>query len=181
MLFTLRAIDKRFPPLEDATLLRDLLVNYTLAGEEDDYFLLRRRPAERIRLALIRETDVRSGEKIVLDEFGGDSLWMEISVRPSPLGRLRSLLFKPPVVQLYVWKEGRSAPDKKISRPRAHARAGFLACPLALNNQNVLDLYRGKPPVHPRAYSIEFPPGTANFWQDQIHVRIYRIGNRLGG
>ena len=106
---------------------------------------------------------------------------MEISVRPSLPGRLCGLLLKPPKVQLYVWKEGRSAPDKKFRAPGPMLAAGFLASPLELSNQAVFDLYNGKPPVHPMAYSIEFPPGTARFWQDRIHVRISRIENRLGG
>jgi len=181
VMFDLRAIDKRFPPLEDAMVLRDVLINYTLAGNEGDYLLLRRRQAEATRLTLVREAEVPPGAKIDLVEFGDDNLWMEIDVRPSLAGQLGALLFKPPKVQLYVWKAGRSAPDKKFRAPTSMLAAGFLASPLELTTRDVLNLYQGTAPTHAKAYSIEFAPGTVKFWRDQIHVRIYRLENRLGG
>jgi hypothetical protein len=54
-------------------------------------------------------------------------------------------------------------------------RAGFVASPLLLSNQDLLDCYTGKPPPRPGAYSVELLPGDRRFWQQAIGFRVYQI------
>lgn len=180
VLFNLTAIDNRFPPLEDALVLRDLLFNYQLAGAEGDFLLLHRAQAVAAQLTLLREGDVAPGGAISLRDFGDANLWLEISLQPTALGALRRVLYKPPEVRLGVWRAAEALPASTFRAPPPMLAAGFVASPLLLDNQDVANLYEGKALKRPNAYSLELPPSTAQFWQPKIHFRIYRIGNKLG-
>ncbi len=180
VLFKLNTIDDRYPPLEDAPLLPLLLANYTPIDLEGPFLVLRSRKATEMRRTLLRETTVAPGQQIDLQEFGDSNLWLEADLQPSLLGRVRQFLYQPPVVALAVWCR---APTLRVGRFHAPApmlAAGFLASPLQLDNSDVLDLYTGKPVTRATAYAVEPAPGTERFWQDRVHVRIYRVENPLG-
>ena len=179
VMFSLGGIDRRFASLEDALVLRDLLINYEPVAGEGEFVLLKTRAAEPARLALLREGSVRRGGHIDLKGFGETNLWLEISLTPSVTGRLREFFYRPPPVRLAAWRE----PGKGLlSRRRAPApmlAAGFLASPLLLRNGDVLDLYDGKPVARPAAYSVELLPGQEHFWQEAVRFRVYGIQNPL--
>jgi hypothetical protein len=59
-------------------------------------------------------------------------------------------------------------------------RAGFLASPLLLNNEDVLNLYADLAIKWPGACSVELLPGEQCYWQDSVRYRIYSIKSRLG-
>ena len=92
VMFSLGPIDRRFPPLEDALLLRDLLINYEPVGAEGEFLLLKFKSSRAPRLKLLREGAVRPGERIELRDFGGADLWLELDLEPTLLGRLRQIL-----------------------------------------------------------------------------------------
>jgi hypothetical protein len=181
VLFDLLPIDTRFPPLEDAFVLRNLLINYGLAGEEGDFLLLHRRQAASAQLTLVREGDVSPDGVIPLGDFGDANLWMEISVQPTWPGKVRQMLYKPAQVLLGVWSGTPASPGKTFLAPSPMLAAGFLASPMVLDDQDAANLYEGKAFVRPRAYAVRFPSSPVNFWQAKIHFRIYRIENKLGG
>jgi hypothetical protein len=142
--------------------------------------LLKSKAAEPARLTLLREGTVRPGEPIVLQEFGDTNLWLEITLEPTLSGRLREFFYHPPTVRLAAWRE---AGKELLTRRRAPApmlAAGFLASPLLLRNEDVQDLFAGKPVARPAAYSVELLPGEDRLWLPTIHFRIYRIENPLG-
>ncbi len=181
VLFNLNPIDGRFPPLEDAFVLRSLLLNYQLAGAEGDFLVLHRTQAATARLRLVGEGDVSAGEAIRLGEYEDTNLWMEIRLQPTWPGDVRRVLYKPPDAQLGVWIAADSSPGKTFRAPQPMLAAGFLASPLVLDNHDVANLYAGKALIRPQAYAVRFPPSPVDFWQGKIHFRIYRLGNKLGG
>ena len=89
VLFGLGSIDRRFPPLADAMVLRDLLVNFELAGVASDFLVLKRQSTRPPRLKLLREGAVQPGERIDLSGTGDAKLWLDASDSGST-GRLQS-------------------------------------------------------------------------------------------
>ena len=180
VLFRLYALDRKFPPLEDAPVLRTLLANYQPIIAEDRFVLLKRAAAGPPAISLLREGTVRLSQAIDLREYGDTDLWLEISLEPSLRGRLRQVLYRPPTVRLAAWRE---PGGKLLVRNRAPApmlAAGFLASPLLLNTGDVLNLYANRAIKRPGAFSVELLPGEQRYWQDAVRYRIYRVKSRLG-
>jgi hypothetical protein len=180
VLFQLFALDRKFAPLEDALLLRTLLANYQPIATEDRFVLLKRFAAKPPVIPLVREGTVRPGQAIDLREFGDTDLWLEISLEPTLLGRLRQVFYRPPTVRLAAWRE---PGGKLMVRNRAPAQmlaAGFLASPLLLNNQDVLNLYASRAIARPGACSVELLPGEQRYWRESARYRIYKVQSRLG-
>jgi hypothetical protein len=180
VMFSLGPIDRKFPPLEDAMVLRHLLLNYEPAGAEGEFLLLKVKSSQGPRLKLLREGVVRPGERIEVRDFSGVDLWLEIDLKPTLLGRLRQIFYQPTAVRLAAWREGSKGLLSRRHAPAAMLAAGFLASPLLLSNEDLLGCYTGKPPPRAGAYSVELLPGDGRFWQDSIRFRIYEIGRGKG-
>jgi hypothetical protein len=187
VLFELLPLDEKFPPLEDALLLRALLTNYRLAGRQGRFLLLEANSAVPVRLTQLEKGFARIGQKIDLSKFGDVALWVEIDIRPSLIGSLRQKTYASPVVRLAAYRDDNhtlvastSAATSLITRRRAPPSmlaAGFLATPLVLNTDDVAKLLSAKPIVRPAAYSVEPTPGQEKLWQQQITYRVFRIEN----
>jgi hypothetical protein len=173
VMFSLGGIDRRLAPLEDALVLRDLLINYVPVGGEGGFVLLKARSAEPARLSLLREGVVHPGERIDLRGFGSTNLWLEITLAPSVAGRLREFFYRPPPVRLAAWREPGKGLHTRRRAPAPMLAAGFVASPLLLRNEDVQDLYAGRPVSRPAAYSIELLPGQEHFWKLAVRFRVY--------
>jgi hypothetical protein len=187
VLFELGAADRKFPPLEDARVLRALLMNYTLVTNENRFLLLESNACVAPKLKLVHEGTVRTGERIEINAVGetpanpgrgntaSSAVWLQIEMTPSLAGRLRQFLYRPPTVRLAAWRE---AGKKLILRRRAPASmlaAGFLASPLVSTTEDVRNLYTGKPSTRPAAYSVELLPGEEYLWKPKVKFRLYTI------
>jgi hypothetical protein len=64
--------------------------------------------------------------------------------------------------------------------PAGSMAAGFLASPLLVRNEDVLNLHTNKEAVRPGAYSVELTPGEEHFWQKSVRYRVYEIEGSLG-
>jgi hypothetical protein len=184
VLFRLSVIDRKFPPLEDGWVLRTLLANYRPILTEDvrdgQFVLLKARSSTPPITSLVREGTVRPGEPIDLREFGDTDLWMEIFLKPTVLGMVRQALYRLPTVRLAAWREPGGKLMVRNRAPSVMLAAGFLASPLLLNNEDVLNLYANRKVARPGAYSVELLPGEECYWQDTVRYRIYKIETRLG-
>jgi hypothetical protein len=180
VLFELLSLDRKLPTLEDAWTLRTLLSNYQPVSAEGRFLLLKAKSSGAPRLTLLREANIAVGQPIDLRAYGDADLWMELTLEPSWEGRLRQFFYRPPIVRIAAWLEPTKDLLVRNRAPASMLSAGFLASPLLLNNADVLDLYTSTPVKRPGAYSIELLPGEEKFWRPNIHLRIYRIENRLG-
>jgi hypothetical protein len=148
---------------------------------EGPFLLLKSRRSEAARLDLLRQGEVHPGELIDLSLYGNVDLWVELHPEPSLAGRARTVLYQAPRIDLGVWC--RAGAKLRMAKFRAAApmlAAGFLASPLQLDDQDVLDLYTGTAVTRPVAYSVELAPGTRAYWKDPIAYRVYRLSGRLG-
>ncbi len=178
--FVLGPIDRKFPPLEDAMVFRDLLLNYRFVGAEGPFLLLKHESSEPPRLTLLREGVVSPGERLELGTAAGTNLWVQLQMQPTLLGRLRGFFLRPAPVWLAAWGKG---PKPLLAHRRAPApmlAAGFVASPLLLRNPDVRAYFTGEDPPRPDAYSVELLPGEQRFWQDKVHYRIYQFAPGKG-
>jgi len=179
VLFALGATDRKFPTLEDAWLLRHLLINYAPVIPEERFLLLKAKSCDPPRLTLAAEGGGALTERIDLSAGGTGPLWLEIDLHPTWLGRLRQFLYRPPTVRLAAW----GADGKLLLRRRAPLSmlaAGFLISPLLTGNADVMKVYRGEEVRRPAACSIELLKGEEYLWQESVHFRLYRIENHFG-
>jgi hypothetical protein len=178
VLFSLGAMDKRLPALEDAPLLRYLLINYQPVATAGEFLVLKSGDSEAARMTLLKQGTVAPGERIDLGLFANDNLWLDIKLTSNTAGRLFQFLYRPSTVRLAVWTQ-----DTLLIRHRAPVsmmEAGFLASPLLVSTANVSNLYTNGPITRPTAYSVELPVGEEDRWNSKISYRIYRIENGLG-
>ena len=181
VLFSLGAQDRKFPPLEDARVVRDLLVNYEPAGAEGGFVLLKGTTKTKPDSKLLRESTARPGERIQLTEYENANLWMEISIAPSLAGCARELVYQPSTIRLTVWYPLSGKPHvRRFHAPPPMLAGGFIISPLLLNNEDVLALYNGAPPTRPTAVALEVDPGTGALWKSAFSYRIFGIQNKLG-
>jgi hypothetical protein len=181
VLFHLAPIDHKFPPLEDAFLLRHLLINYEPMESEQQFVLLKKRSAIVPRLMLLGEGTAKLGERMELGGYGDVNLWIEIEVSPNWHGLIRELVSKPSKLRLTAWGK---KPGERLARswaPTPMLSAGFIASPLLLRNEDLINAATGRAVIRPDAYSVQIDPGGADEWLQAIQYRVYRIENEIGG
>lgn len=181
-LFQLAALDHRFPAMEDALVLRDLLINYDFCQSEGPFLLLQAKRASRPVLTLLREGTVGWGQQIDVSSFKDQNLWVQIDIKPTLAGRILQLLYKAPQTWLMVSSgEGTNRGYELFRAPAPMLKAGFIASPLLSDNSDVLTVYSGLETRRPSAFFLEVDPGARRFWAPIIHFRLYRIENKIGG
>jgi hypothetical protein len=180
VMFQFWPIDRKFSPLEDARVLRHLLINYNFVAAHSDLLLLKSKSAQGPRLSLLHEGTVARGQPIDLRPYGDTNLWMEVDLKPSWLGSLRQFFYQPPTVRIAAWADPTHNLICRQRAPSPMLSAGFIASPLLRQNQDVVDLYAGKSLKRPAAYTVDLLPAQECYWQEAIRYRIYRIENQLG-
>ena len=180
VLLRLGTIDDRLPMLEDALAFRYLLRNYEPIGNEGGFLLLKARSSVIPELTLLSQGTVRPGEPIDLERYGQSDIWLEIDLEPTVAGRLRQFFYQPSLVRLSVWDGVSARPTKQFRAPTPMMAAGFVASPLVLSKDGLVDLFAGKAVARPNAYSVEIPRPDRFLWRSTIPYRVYRIENTTG-
>jgi hypothetical protein len=181
VLFRLTPIDRRYAPLEDGAVLRDLLMNYEPVEGENQFVLLKSKVARSLpKLTLLREGTVHPGEPILLNDSGQTDLWMQVNVEPTALGRARQFFFKPTNVRLAMWRKSSKDGASWFRAPAPMLAAGFVASPMLANTDDTLNFYADIAVNRPYACSVELGAGNERYWRESIAYRIYKIENRLG-
>lgn len=175
VLFNLYPIDHRFAPLEDAYVLRHLLVNYEPVLSEADFLLLQQRSNRQVALTLVREGNARLGEKVNLPYDPKGLLWLEVELQPSVFDRLRSFLYRPRDTRLVIWKQSDGEPTPEYRAPMAMLSAGFLISPVARDNQEFLNIYTGANVLRAGAFMVKVDSGLLNLGASSFRYRIYRF------
>ena len=181
VLFRLGPVDRRYAPLEDAAVLRDLLVDYEPVAGENQFLLLRPKgDRTRAKLKPLREGTVRPGEPILLTDNGQTDLWLEVTIKPTLAGHARQLFYKPPIVRMAMWHNPSKQGASWFRAPAPMLDAGFVASPMLANTEDALNLYADTAITRPYACSIEVGAGNERYWRDTISYRLYKIENTLG-
>lgn len=172
VLFKLQSIDYRLATMDDPHVLRLLIQRYTYLFSEQGFTLWKRKPGSFEAAALepkpLRSLTAKLGEKINVAELNGQNLWVEIDYRFSLLGKLRRLLFKPPLIQLRVVDD--TGLESVYRLPGPTGRAGFMLNPVA---NDLLDFMRaagGVPTRRVNTIAVESAAQDRDCLQEDIQV-----------
>ncbi|MGE3332600.1 MAG: hypothetical protein AB7I36_03080 [Rhodospirillaceae bacterium] len=175
-LFKIAPINGRFPALEEGALWPDLLRLYDAAPVEHGYTALTRRAVPReVSLEPIHETRVSFGQAVDISQWNDAVLWLELDLEPSWLGRLRNLLFKPPLVEIVTtFDDGRTLTHRLVP---GMAHTGFVLSPFVDTTERFVDL---KSAASPRVASVAVGPAKLDgtYYRGGIAVRLKRL--RIG-
>lgn len=169
VLVKLQSIDQRHPALDDAAVLRELLFNYTPLFEEREYTLWQRISAPKpITPAPF------SSRTLVFDEIcplpNDKSVWVELEVMPSIRGRLLSLLYKPPPVEIHV---NDSREGQKVHRLiPSMSSTGFIINPPLETDRDVLLNTLGETESSAVSFLVHVPRKSRRFFQRRVVCRL---------
>lgn len=132
-------------------------------------------------MQLLSQGHVKPGQPIDVAKWADSDLWLELDLEPSLAGRAVTFLYRAPAVDLRVWCAANNIlRQAKFRSPAPMLSTGFVASPLLLDDQDVLDLYTGKPVARPVAYSVALARGTSFCWKHNVGFRLYKIERQLG-
>jgi lysophospholipase L1-like esterase len=186
VLFNLHAMDSKLAPLEDSRVLLNLFINYRPLATEGKYTLLRRAAGQVPSLRLVRHGEVRPGESVDLRAGTNASVWIELTLKPSLLGSLRQMLFRPPALRIALLQEPSGPLIVRRHAPAPMLAAGLLANPLLLKTDDFAAFHTkiasaaGSGTLsRPGACSIEIPKSDEQFWSRTVTYRVYAIENTI--
>jgi hypothetical protein len=130
--------------------------------------------------ALRTELETREigfGEELSLEKYTDQWVWLEVQVRPTLLGRLRSLLLRPVPVGMVLDVEGRERPELRKFVTSMGA-TGFLISPLIESSRDLFDAYSANTATpatldRVRAVRFESDPQDQRFFEPRILTRVY--------
>ncbi len=129
ILFEIDTVDGRYPSLDEGALWPDLLRLYDITGYERGYATLKRRTIPRdVTLTDLAEKTIGFAEDVDVSAWADGLLWAEIDVQPTLIGRLRSFLFKPPLLMLTVTTDAGNIQSFRIVP--GMTQSGLLLSPL---------------------------------------------------
>jgi len=169
VLFKYQPIDERYPTLDDAGVLRQLLFCYMPLFEERGYSLWKRSGA-----ASSVPTTLISTQSLLFDEVcplpANQNLWLEVDVRKSFRGRLLSLLYKPPKVEIWVKdNQGRQIVHRLVS---SMSSTGFIINPQLETSKDVLETAIGLRTSSVVSFLVHTPRESRRFFQRRAVCRI---------
>ncbi|MGE0284183.1 MAG: hypothetical protein AB7P20_26700, partial [Rhizobiaceae bacterium] len=130
ILLAIQSVDGRHPALDEGALWPDLLRHYDVTHFESGYAVMRRRNVSRaVEFQDLHQTSIAFAETLDVSEWAvGGLLWVEMDFRPSLLGRIRSVLFKPPLLMMTVTTDAGNTQTFRIVP--GMTGSGFLLSPL---------------------------------------------------
>ncbi len=177
VLFKIEPIDSRLPALEDGLSWPALLDKYAIAGFKEDYLLLNKRaepaPSSIPEPSELSVQSKRLGETIQVPNVPGRLIFMSVNVRPTLLGRVASLFYKPEQLKIRI-----RLSSGELKEYRYIARMGeqpILISPLVATTRDFYLLAHGSGPFYAgnRVSSFEISPddGPSMQWNDTIEIR----------
>jgi len=170
--FEIDTVDNRYPSLDEGALWPDLLRHYDAVQFQNDYAVLKRRATPRtVTSEDLREDTIAFDQEIDVSGMSDGLLWLELDIRPTLLGRLRSLLFKPPMMAMTVTTNAGNVQTFRIVP--GMARAGFLLSPLVESADQFALL-----PAHEETisrFSLAGIGRPAGMFQSAVSMRLKRL------
>ena len=172
-----QTIDNRFPSLDEARLLNILFVNYTFVFAENGYLLWKKKGNSSTKVSFIpklhREDKIQFNERIELGELRHDNVWVAVKYEPSFLGRIRSLLYKPPSVKITVFDQNTTLGRFNLVGPMVED--GFLLNPVIENQFDLLRFIGGQSGKQITSFSIDIDALDQKFYRLPFRLRLYSL------
>lgn len=169
VLLKYQPIDDRYPALEDAGVLRQLLFNYTPLFEEGGYTLWKRVSDPKPNFPVPSST-----QSLAFDEVcpvpPEKNIWVELEVLQSIRGRLLGFLYKPPPVEIHVNdSQGGQTVHRLIPRMSA---GGFIISPQLETERDLLQSALGGFGSSAVSFLIHVPRESRRFFQRHVVCRF---------
>jgi hypothetical protein len=170
-------IDGHYPSLDDGASWRWLLGGYQLSGRVADYLVLQNtgRPNALPLGPIVVEGRPALGDIVPLPD--DSPLWVAMTFRPTLMGKLRELVYKPlPVLMTVRYADGDSAVYRIIP---GMTETGFLLSPTVESTGQLESLltrgFVSTPAARvPVAIVVDVPSGAA--WMEQnYHIVVHRL------
>jgi hypothetical protein len=183
IIFGIEDFDARLPSLEDGPSWPELLTRYDLTFASPQFLVLKKSPApRRYILEYLGETDCRWDQVLATRDIRPDeALWAEVVMRPTMMGRIRQLFYKPDDVGMRLMTTDHRESTTYRMIP-GMARAGFLLSPLVTTNQDFARLYSdaGIKQLEGRAVAgmlfqaFEHPKAPFGY-EKEFTIRLYKL------
>jgi hypothetical protein len=172
---TLYTIDDRLLTLDDSEALRVLLLDYELVLQENGYLLWRRLALPRAATEEVTESGTR---EIAWDQaipLAEGNVWCVMDIKESHLGKIRSFLYKPPVLFISVKdQDGRSTRYRILP---SIARCGFILDPYLQSQADIIGLKtRFAPkPEHVSSFTLVTDNSSKKYFDSHITIHLSRL------
>ncbi len=155
-----QSLDDRLPAADDPLTLRAILDLYSPVLMQRDYLLLKRRPAAATSTPVLLETrKIHPGETIIPPDPGpGRLLLFTLDAPLTPAGRIRSFLYRAPVLTARIASRLRATPDTFVLKPGL-LRNPVILSPLLLDNSDIIQLFGDAPGNVVRSLKIDAAAG----------------------
>ena len=173
VLFKLHPIDERLASMDDAPLLPLLVERYTYLFSERGFTVWQRKPgAPRPATAptVVRELTARLGQSVDVTDLATRNVWVNIDYELNTLGRLRRLLFKPPLLHLKVTDQAGTVSVFRL--PQRMGQAGFLLNPLLQDLADYMRAAAGDPRRRAASFAIEVAPNDRDCVAEEVALTL---------
>ena len=175
VLFKLVSIDDRLPTLQSGPLLLLLAEYYQPVLTEGGYVLFQRRAQPRAAgtpaaFPLLSEGDLTVGEPLPVSLEG--TVWCELEMRETWLGRLRGMFYQLPAVWMGLGTDQSAAKFRIVPRMTA---SGFLLNPLVLTGDDFTRWLAGQPLPQVTSLRIAGSAAVSGAFQPQVHYKLYQV------
>ena len=182
-LLKLQTIDNRFPTLDDSLLLRSFMQRYDYVHTERG-FQLWKRHAQLLREGselpgFLRSETIKLNQPLPLGELTNKRLWATLHLKPSWLGRLRSVVYKPSIVNLAI--EDTQGRRSTFRLTLSQAATGFILNPLLEDSAGYLCFAMGAANRQVHAMTLEVPEQDRKFFHDLAHLELSALPSASDG
>lgn len=183
VLVKMHSLDGRLVAMDDSAVLALMVHRYEYVHTEKTYQLWRKlpdpfdpapylpQPLEARSLAIGETWDIRG--------HSDKHLWVNIDARPSLLGRLRTFLYKPPVLSLNV--EDVNGNSSSYRLPAPIGRAGFILSPLVTDLLDFVHFSGGTPERMVARISLQLAPEDLKYYASTAEVRLSTLKPSISG
>lgn len=172
--FTVQTIDNRYPSLDDGPSWPVLLATYEPFGRRADTLILTRKPeASWTMPAALAATTQRLGAAVSLAQRS-DMLFAQFDIKPGIVGKMASLLLRPPQLAITVTLDNGST--KTFRLVSGMAKAGFLLSPLVENSDEFSYMFgKSQLLIGKRVTSFSINTEQQNRWARWLWQQSYTL------
>lgn len=173
VLFSVQPIDGRLPSLEDGLSWPALFDNYTVTKIDNNLAYLKK--DQIIKNASIYRVIHDSVHKVgaeVLIPRSVHPVFAEIEIKPTLMGRLMGIAYKPPQLKLRLKQGDGSQLEYRVIANMMES--GFFLSPVIKNTKDFVILATGNQQLLTPLESIQFVPpyGGSLFWSSTYHLKL---------
>jgi hypothetical protein len=168
-----QSIDERLVSLDDSLALKVVFQNYDYVLEEGGLLLWERPqnvtvPSAEAEPVILSRT-AKLGETIAVPA-DNRPLWATVRIEPTLLGRLRTFLYKPPLLTIDL--EDDRGQLHSLSFVRLMGATGFILQPFFGGGDDLIAYQLGQEPLHVRSMTLRTAPGWEKYFRSDLEIEL---------